>query len=49
MDKDKRIEELEKQNQQLTETIKQLQQKLKNKLKLLSSSMPVFLEKKRKN
>ncbi|WHS17545.1 hypothetical protein [Ligilactobacillus salivarius] len=49
MDKDKRIEELEKQNQQLTETIKQLQQKFKNKLKLLSSSMPVFLEKKRKN
>lgn len=28
MDKDKRIEELEKQNQQLTETIKQLQQKI---------------------
>ncbi|WHS08647.1 hypothetical protein O2U01_03970 [Ligilactobacillus salivarius] len=38
MDKDKRIEELEKENQQL-------HKRLKNCLKLLSFSMPVFLEK----
>ncbi|WHS09954.1 hypothetical protein [Ligilactobacillus salivarius] len=49
MDKDKRIEELEKQNQQLTETIKQLQQKIEEQAEIIKLSMPVFLEKKRKN
>ncbi|WHS21433.1 hypothetical protein O2U01_10130 (plasmid) [Ligilactobacillus salivarius] len=38
MDKDKRIEELEKENQQL-------HKRLKNCLKLLSFSMPVFWKK----
>ncbi|WHS14851.1 hypothetical protein [Ligilactobacillus salivarius] len=42
MDKDKRIEELEKENQQLHKKIEELSETIK-------LSMPVFLEKKRKN
>ncbi|MDH4960521.1 hypothetical protein [Ligilactobacillus salivarius] len=49
MDKDKRIEELEKQNQQLTETIKQLQQKIEEQAEIIKLLNARIFGKKRKN